>query len=203
MISTGSRYLDSFFKYEGLNIVYGEAATGKTTLAVIAALEQARKEKKVVFVDAENSLSIERIKQLAPDHDKFIDNLIIFSPKNYYQQVKVVKKISELKDISLIVIDTIGVHFRMEVKKDPKKLQQLLDWQIRTLRKISKQLPIILTNQVYQDLKTGKLHMTAEKILKPWADSIFFLQKEPRKIFRERPEEKQIPFKILQSGVGF
>ena len=42
---------------KGINLVYGEAATGKTTLAVQEALKEAKENKKIAFIDTENSFS--------------------------------------------------------------------------------------------------------------------------------------------------
>lgn len=158
---------------------------------------------KVIFVDTESGFSIERIKQLHSNAEQLLRNVLYKHAKNFFKQGEAIKQMLELEGINLVIIDTIGSHFRTEVAKDPEKMQQLLGWQIETLRKISKHIPVIITNQVYQDPKTGKIRMTAERILKPWADMIIHLEKEPRKILFERPEKEMIPFTINEKGITY
>ena len=201
-MNTGSAYLDQFYTYKGLTIVYGEPASGKTTLALLATLHHARTGK-VIFIDTEAGFSIERIKQLNPNAERLLQNVLYKHAKNFFKQGEAIKTMLALDGVDLVVIDTIGSHFRSEVKKDPEKMQQLLGWQIETLRKISKHIPVIITNQVYQDPKTGKIRMTAERILKPWADLIIHLEKEPRRIRFERPEKEPVPFTITEKGITY
>ncbi len=201
-MNTGSAYLDQFYTYKGLTIVYGEPATGKTTLALLTALFHAQKGK-VIFIDTEAGFSIERIKQLNANAESLLQNVLYKHAKNFFKQGEAIKNMLELDGVDIVIIDTIGSHFRSEVKKDPEKMQQLLGWQIETLRKISKHIPVIITNQVYQDPKTGKVRMTAERILKPWADMIIHLEKEPRRVTFERPEKETIPFTITEKGITY
>ena len=48
-ISTGSSDLDQLFQYDSsaLTLIYGEAATGKTTLSLLATLAHAQKQKMI------------------------------------------------------------------------------------------------------------------------------------------------------------
>lgn len=200
-MNTGSTYLDQFFQYKGLTIIYGEPATGKTTLALLATLHAA-KTGSPIFIDTEAGFSTERIKQLSPEYETLLGKVKYKHAKNYFKQGEALKNALTI-DANLLVLDTIGAHFRAEVKKNPEKTQQLLQWQIETLRKISKQIPVIITNQVYQDPTTGKTRMTAERILKPWADQIIKLEKDPRRITFDRPEKNPILFKIVQEGITY
>ena len=43
---------------KGINLVYGESATGKTTLAMQEALEEAKENKKIAYIDTQNNFSI-------------------------------------------------------------------------------------------------------------------------------------------------
>ena len=52
MIKTGTEELDNFLEnYKGLTTLYGEGGSGKTTLCMLAAIEQALNNKKVLFLD--------------------------------------------------------------------------------------------------------------------------------------------------------
>ena len=50
MIKTGTEELDNFLEnYNGLTVLYGEGGSGKTTLCLLAAIEQALNNKKSYF----------------------------------------------------------------------------------------------------------------------------------------------------------
>ena len=53
-------------KYESgrLTMIYGNAASGKTTSCLLAAIACARNNGKIIFVDTENSFDSDRLKQL-------------------------------------------------------------------------------------------------------------------------------------------
>ncbi|MAG50627.1 hypothetical protein CL621_03225, partial [archaeon] len=111
-----SKDLDEFFNYKDIAImIYGEAATGKTTFCLIAAIKYA-KQGKVIFLDTENSFSIERIKQLYPDYKKIINNIFLFKINNFNEQKNQFNRLKEIIKSSkakLIIIDTIGMHYRI------------------------------------------------------------------------------------------
>ena len=58
MIKTGTEELDNFLEnYKGLTTLYGEGGSGKTTLCMLAAIEQALNNKKVLYLDTETAES--------------------------------------------------------------------------------------------------------------------------------------------------
>ena len=75
-ISTGSEYLNKFLNsgYEKgrISVIFGPAATGKTTLCMLAALATAKSGKKILFIDTENGFSVERLKQMSKDYEKIL-----------------------------------------------------------------------------------------------------------------------------------
>ena len=63
-----------------INLIYGPAASGKTTYCLSASIFMAKKGAKVIFIDTENGFSIERLKQLCGgDYRKIIDNLFLLT----------------------------------------------------------------------------------------------------------------------------
>ena len=100
---------------KGINLVYGESATGKTTLVMQEALKEAKENKKIAFIDTENSFSIERIKQMDNNYSELIKKIFLFKPKNFLEQHELIKKLSKF---DMIVIDTIGNHYRIDVKNN-------------------------------------------------------------------------------------
>src|SRR2546427_542613 len=67
-LSTGTSGLDRLLKggfaLRQINLVYGEASTGKTVLAMQSALGAAARGFKVFFVDADLSFSVQRLESL-------------------------------------------------------------------------------------------------------------------------------------------
>ena len=68
-ISTGCGCLDNNLgggiAQESITLVYGEAETGKSTLAMQCAIDCALQTQKVLYVDCDATLSAKRLSQLA------------------------------------------------------------------------------------------------------------------------------------------
>ena len=197
-ISTGNKDIDEFLKeYSLITTIYGQASTGKTTLAMLAAINQTKQKKKVIFVDTENGFSLERLKQLTRDFKDILKNIILVKPKTFEEQEKV---ILNLPKASLIIIDTISQFYRMKLKEDNYLTNKSLDKQLRKLKEISKEIPIIINNQVYSDIN-GNVNIVGGDMLRNWSDTIIKLEKNPRKLKVEKPEKKEFLFEIKEEGI--
>ena len=141
MLSTGSEVLDDFlnkgFKKGAVSAIFGPATSGKTTTALMTAL-QVPKEKKVIFLDTEGGFSPVRLQQLA--HKDSIKNILVLKISSFQQQSTVIKQLEQqLSDnIGLIVCDTISALFRKERSKHNTELNQLLKKQVATLAQLAK-----------------------------------------------------------------
>lgn len=200
MIESGC---DLFKDYSNeITCIYGEASTGKTTLAKLAAIEISKKDKKVIYIDTENSFNLDRIKQLAGDEfEKVLDNIILFKPKRFSEQNKIIRSLPEMKNISLIVIDTVSHFYRVKVREKPRIYNMWMRRQFSILSELSKNIPVIITNQVYNDINKKDIEMIGGEMLKRLSDRIIRLEKEPRKIIFEKPAEEAIRFEIVKEGL--
>ena len=114
-IQSGSKILDYMldggYEKEIITTIYGPAGSGKTNLVILAAINMARQDKKVIYVDTDASFSIERLKQIAKDYKKILEKIVFFKPVSFEEQKKVFEKLKELIDdkIGLIIIDTIAM----------------------------------------------------------------------------------------------
>jgi len=197
-ISTGNKDIDEFLKeYSLITTIYGQASTGKTTLAMLAVINQTKQKKKVIFVDTENGFSLERLKQLTPDFKDILKNIILVKPKTFEEQEKV---ILNLPKASLIIIDTISQFYRMKLKEDNYLTNKSLDKQLRKLKEISKEIPVIINNQVYSDIN-GNVNIVGGDMLRNWSDTVIKLEKNPRKLKIEKPEKKEFLFEIKENGI--
>ncbi|MFH1399590.1 MAG: DNA repair and recombination protein RadB [Candidatus Woesearchaeota archaeon] len=143
-----------------LNTVYGEAAGGKTTACLLASIACTNQKKKVVFVDTENGFSVERLKQLTPNYEGVLNNILLFRVNSFSHQSKVISdlhKIIAQPSVGLVVVDTIGCQYRLARVKDPEAANSALVEQLDTLRALYKQSDavFIVTNQVYSNMENG------------------------------------------------
>jgi RecA/RadA recombinase len=179
----------------GINLVYGESATGKTTLALQESLKYTKENKKVLYVDTENSFSVERLKQMDENYKEYLNKIFLVQPKDFVEQHELIKK---LKKFDLIVIDTIGHHYRKSIKEDSYPTNARLNKQLRILKDLD--CPVLILNQVYFDINKNKIRNIGENILKKWVTNIIKLEKNPRKMITNKGE---FSFSIDYSGLIF
>ena len=181
-IPTGSEDLDEFlsggYEHDIITTVYGPAGSGKSNLCMIAAVEQAKKGKKVIFIDTEGSFSVDRLSQLG--EESLMKNILVLKATSFAEQKEVFNRLLDemldgksysrysrnyketlKKDIGLIIVDSIAMLYRLEMgnargEGDDSKINSInrsLAWQLKVLSEISrkKNIPIIVTNQVYSD----------------------------------------------------
>ena len=213
-ISSGSEIIDKLLDggyNKVVTTIYGPAASGKTTLAMLAAIVQAKQGKKSVFVDTENGFSVERLKQLSgEDFERALQNIMIFSIKTFTEQQEKMEKIRLLVGtgkISLVIVDTIGSKYRVKLNEDAYKANKSIDTQLRTLTEIARRgIPVILTEQVYDNLANGQINLVGGEMLKNWSKCLIELQKDnsKRKAIARKPEEikgNQESFEIKEKGI--
>jgi DNA repair protein RadB len=95
---------------ESISLVYGEAETGKTTLAMQCAINCARQGHKILFIDCDGTFSSRRLSQIAAEKFKEIAELIILmNPNDFREQTLVIDHLTEYitKNFGLLIIDTI------------------------------------------------------------------------------------------------
>ena len=201
MPKTGCNALNEIIgSYKGLTAIYGGASTGKTTLAKLATIEYS-KEGKVIFIDTENGFNTDRIRQLTDNFNEVIKHIIVIKAKNFFHQHKAISELSSIKGVSLIIVDTIGAFYRIEVKKDYKKANAILGKQIMVLKDLSKKVPILIINQVYFDIKSGLISPSGGKITTKNSDIVIRLEKKPRRLIVEKPFNKDMLFEIKKEGI--
>jgi len=218
-IPTGSKILDKMleggYEKDVITTVYGPAGSGKTILAMLCSLNMARNNKKVIYIDTENSFSVERLKQIAKDYEKVLNNVVFLKPVSFEEQKKSFEKLKNIVNdkIGLIVVDTIAMLYRIEAgqSEDIYEVNSALGRQISYLSEIArkKDIPILITNQVYSNFdEKGKVNIVGGDILKYGSKCLIELQITPQnnrrailKKHRSIPQEKSIYFKIVQGGV--
>src|SRR3989344_2239909 len=186
----------------GINLVYGEAATGKTTLALMLAYDFS-KFSKVIFIDTENGFNFERFKQISQEYyEKCLKNILLFKVNNFDEQIKIVNDLEKIKNTNLIIIDTIGSHYRNELKGNVKETNAKFIEMFKTLRLLNKKgINVFLNNQVYRNFDNNKIESVGGKTVKNFSRVMIRLEKNPRKIIKEKPSEIEYLFEIGNDGI--
>ena len=186
----------------GMNLAYGEGATGKTTLALMLAYTYS-KFSKVIFIDTENGFNFDRFKQIAKDdYELCLRNILLLKVNSFEDQEKKISNLVNTKEIALIIVDSLSNYYRLELKKDPKDTNAKMAEMLRILRNLNKEnTKVILTSQVYNNFNTNKLESVGGNMVKRMCSFIFKLEKSPRKIVIEKPIETEYEFEIKDEGI--
>jgi len=132
--------------------LYGEAGSGKTNLCLQVSREFAACVGKVAYIDTEG-VSLERLRQISEcyDYKKILSNILFFSPHSFEEQEKMVEDVVKLRDVGLIVVDTINMFYRLKLENDEEGAVRSLNRQIATLQlgARKKDLYVVLAAQVY------------------------------------------------------
>jgi DNA repair protein RadB len=179
-------------------------------------------------MDTEGSFSLDRVRQISGGIPEFIlKNIVILKPTNFQEQKTYFYKLArnfKSKNIGLIIVDSITMLYRLELAEARKKgLEQIkktnsdLANQMRILYEIArkKDLPILVTSQVYSDFLTedewisGKeagVNVVGGDILKYWSKCIIELKNKNGKkkaIIRKHRSmpEKELNFEICNEGI--
>ena len=208
-ITTGSELVDDILEGglepEVTTTIYGASGSGKTNLAILIALSSAEKGK-VIFIDTEGGLSIDRIKQMFPKtHLKRLSNLIIKKPTSFQEQNDVfaeLEKMVEKQKPLLIVVDSISMLYRLEKgEREASAVNNDMARQLGILRKIShkKVIPILLTNQVYADFdKKDDIKMVGGDLMKYTSKCIIKLELTTTGRYLNLVKHRSIPVKRVR-----
>jgi len=218
-LSTGSKSLDDLLEggLEGgaITLFFGEAGSGKTNICLQIASLVATSGKKVIYIDTEG-VSLERLKQIAGDnYEEVMKNVLFFEPHNFDEQEKFVDKAVKLAESSLevgvMILDSATIHYRLTRNDEEKGVRKSLSPQLAKLLAAarSKDIPIILTSQVYTDIEKGTFEPLGGHVLLHNAKAIIRLDKigtsARRAVIikhRHLEEGRKADFKLTKDGVA-
>ena len=169
-----------------LTLIYGEAETGKTTIAMQCSANCAKNGYKTMFIDSERTFSSRRLSQIAPDNYSEISELIILvRPEDFREQTALVDHLTDYlnKNFKLVVFDTITSLYRLRIAESPSKTFELnreLNRQLAVLAQTAKtqKIGVLLTSQVHAvfDGSPISIEPVATRVLKFWADTVLALK---------------------------
>jgi len=214
----GSKPLDDLLEggLEGgaLTLIFGEAGTGKTNICLQVARNVATSGKKVVYIDTEG-VSLERLKQISgTEYEEVMKNVLFFEPHSFDEQEKFVDKAVRLAESSLevgvIILDSATIHYRLTRNDEERGVRKSLSPQLAKLLAVarSKDLPVLLTSQVYTDLEKGTFEPLGGHVLLHNAKAIIRLDKVSTGVrraviikHRHLEEGRRAEFKVTGTGV--
>jgi len=229
-ISAGNYELNKFlfggYENDIITTLYGPGGSGKTNLALLVSVSQAKKGNKVIYMDTEGGFSSDRIRQILGNNeelDNVLKNILLLNPTSFEEQeLNFGKLLQHVKkgDITLIIIDSIAMLYRLElgdaIKLGLPEIQEVnrkLASQLRTLNEIARKqnIPVIVTNQVYSEFtkereEEKKFSMVGGDLLKYWSKCLIEIQNSRGKrklILRKHRSlpEKELQFEIIDSGI--
>ncbi len=193
------RLLEGGFPAGSLSLVYGEAETGKTTLALQCSVNCVRMGFKAIYVDCEGGFSVERLAQLAAfDWEEVSPSIILIQPTSFRQQAHVVDHLDQYVDgrVGLVVVDTITSLYRVELGESESAfaLNRELNRQIAALTRLAKdfKLVVMMTSQVHgvPTERGYEVLPVATRVLKFWSDIVLRLEAAGRVQVRRAVLEK-------------
>lgn len=198
---------------------YGPPGSGKTNISLNLAVQVAKEGKKVVYIDTEGGISIDRVKQLAKnDFDQIANNIIIFEPDSLEKQTEDLKKIeswirSNADQVDLVILDSAVALYRLNEGKS-KALNKELGVQMWILSRLSRKydVAVVITNQIYstfEDEKPTAIKPVGGTILMYWSKIIIELYKSDvdgeriatLKRHKSIVEGRDIKFTITNHGI--
>ena len=199
--------------------IFGPPSSGKSNITLSLAVNVARNNKKVIYMDTEGGISIDRIRQISdPDFSNVANNIIVFEPTSFQEQNDMLRSIDvwlrkNHDDVDLIVVDSVVALYRVDDMKS-SRLNKELGKQMGLLSKIARQydIAVILTNQIYSAIDidgNSDIKAVGGTILQYWSKVIIQLERGDEinqriatlKRHRSIPEGKQALFSITSRGI--
>lgn len=217
-ISTGADFLDEFlaggYDTDIITTIYGPSGAGKTNFCLLAAVKVANSGKKVLLIDTEGGIAVERIKQITSNYEEILKQIIFLNPMNFEEQKDIFEKIKTVvnNQIGMIIVDSISMLYRLELGRSEEvyEVNSSLGKQIASLVEIARKnkIPVLITNQVYADFDNrDEVKMVGGDLLKYGSKCLIELKKFNNcrglilRKHRSLPEGKELRFKIVQEGM--
>lgn len=219
---SGIKFLDILlgggYDTDIVTTIYGPSGTGKTNFCLLAAVKVAESGKKVIFIDSEGGICVERIKQISSDYsspyEKILSKIIFFNPVSFPEQNEIFETLRGMinEQIGLIVVDSISMLYRLELGKSEEvyEVNAALGRQLAYLVEIArrKRVPVLITNQVYSGFDDREnIKMVGGDLLKYSSKCLIELKKFTScnglilRKHRSLPEGLEAKFKIVGEGV--
>jgi DNA repair protein RadB len=219
-LPTGCAPLDEIlgggFRFGDVSLVYGEASTGKTTLALSALNRHLRDDPwaKAYYIDSDGKLSTRRLTQIAGD-SSLLERLLIWRPETFHQQNRIIESLPDMLPNGNIpvAIDSITGPYRLLAGDSDRTftVNKELNRQLGFLSETAKTrgAAVLVTGQVHSilDADPPQVEPVAQRLLRYWSDAILRLETTSiqgvRQAVLEKPgdEPRACRFRLGESGL--
>jgi len=189
-IPTGCETIDKILEggisIGNVTLIYGEAETGKTTLATQCAINCAKQGYRTLFIDCDGTFSGRRLSQMASKKfEETAESIMLMKPQNFKEQTVVIDKLTDYitKNLGLFIIDTITALYRVKIADSPEKtftLNRELNRQMALIAQAAKlhKIAALVTSQVRSSFNEAfvSVEPVATRVLKFWADTIISMK---------------------------
>ncbi|NWF96141.1 MAG: hypothetical protein HXY34_08355 [Candidatus Thorarchaeota archaeon] len=193
------RVLDGGLKEGAISHVYGEAASGKTTFALVFVKQAIRLGMQTVIINSESSSPIERLEQITGRSFQGLETLVkVLSPRTFEEQAVLIDDLDlyARQNTGLVVVDTMTRLYRVSLddKKTTYAAHRELNRQAGMVKALARNrgIVVIVLNQVRGKIgEAGGFEPVAKSIMEYWEDYSIRLQigKKPG----ERVVERLVP----------
>ena len=211
--------LEGGFEKGCVTQIFGSPSSGKSNVALTLAVNVAKANRKVIYIDTEGGISIDRIKQISgPYFSNLANNIMVLEPTDFLQQTENLRSIDvwlrkHHEEVDLIILDSAVALYRVDDMKS-YKLSKELRKQIQLLSNVARKydIAVIITNQIYNafdDEGNTEVKAVGGDILEYISKVIIKLERGEEvnqriatlKRHRSIPEGKQVTFRITSDGI--
>ena len=211
--------LDGGFEKGCVTQIFGSPSSGKSNVALTLAVNVAKHNRKVIYIDTEGGISIDRIKQISGHYfSQVANNIMVFEPTDFLQQTENLRSIDvwlrkHHDEVDLIILDSAVALYRVDDMKS-YKLSKELRKQIQLLSNLARSydIAVIITNQIYNqfdDEGNNEVKAVGGDIIEYISKVIIKLERGDEinqriatlKRHRSLPEGRQVTFTITSDGI--
>jgi len=193
------RLLGGGFPCGAVSLVYGEAATGKTSLCLTTAISHLAEHRaaKAVYIDSDGKLNTGRLTQIAePRGEALLRRLHLHTPLSFREQEETLEQLPALDPRDLVVLDSVTGLYRVETVDEERtyRANKELNRQLGYISEMAGRsgAAFLLTGQVRSVLETSQVEPVAPRLLSYWSSIILKLEKTPWEGMRQATLEKPI-----------
>jgi DNA repair protein RadA len=195
--------------------VFGEAAAGKTTLALQFVGALCKQDFGTIYINSENTSPVERLQQITTKPFKELESLVkILSPRGFNEQgVLLEDLVLYLRDnTKLVVVDTLTKHYRLalEDKKTNYSNHRELNRQAGLLKGLAQthDIAVLVLNQVTSRLQgVNDFEPVAGNIMEYWSDYVIKMKigkaQGARILKKLIPEGERLEGELFLAAEGF
>ncbi len=195
--------------------IFGEAAGGKTTLALQFVNAVFRFDYRTIYINAETTSPVERLEQITRRSFTDLETKVkILVPQGFNEQGALIDDLDLYirEDTKLVVIDTLTKFYRLELEDKATNYanHRELNRQAGILKGLARKhdVAMLVLNQVRARMKdTGDFEPVAKNILDYWSDYSVKMrvgkEQGTRIIKRIRPEGELSDCRLYLTDMGF